>query len=226
MPRYCLFVLFVGLCLPLATGAAEPVRLATFDVDASPPVGSPMAYDPTKGVQTPLSCRGIVLTGASKPIVLCVVDWIGIGNEGQSVFRAALAEAAGTEPGRVAVHAVHFASHVLEPRELLLEGHVVGLEDVCDQVGRRRGVPALDGLGSARQLGLDLRHELVGVDALLEADLGHGALPCAAEVDAVTREDAGGKRVFGGDRSDGRSVRDVHGGSLGSVSEWWSVGWR
>ena len=61
MPRYCLFVVFVGLCLPRALGAAEPVRVGTFDVDASPPVGSPLAYDPTKGVETPLSCRGIVL---------------------------------------------------------------------------------------------------------------------------------------------------------------------
>ncbi|MCX7425602.1 MAG: hypothetical protein NTW96_08275 [Planctomycetia bacterium] len=107
MSRYCLFVVFVGLCLPRALGAAEPVRVGTFDVDASPPVGSPLAYDPTKGVQTPLSCRGIVLTGAGKPIVLSVVDWIGISNDGQTEFRAALAEAAGTEPGRVAVHTVH-----------------------------------------------------------------------------------------------------------------------
>ena len=84
------------------------LRLATFDVDATPPVGSAMAYDPCKRLgEMTLRCRGIVLLGAEQPIVLCAVDWIGIANEGQDVFRAALAEAAGTTPDRVAVHTVH-----------------------------------------------------------------------------------------------------------------------
>jgi len=87
--------------------AADPIRLGVFDVDATPPKGSPMAYDPVKGVQTPLRCRGVVLAGAGKPIVLCAVDWIGIGSGGQTVFREALAGAAGTDPERVAVHALH-----------------------------------------------------------------------------------------------------------------------
>jgi hypothetical protein len=45
--------------------------------------------------------------GADAPIVLCAVDWIGIANESHDAFRAALAEAAGTSPERVAVHALH-----------------------------------------------------------------------------------------------------------------------
>ncbi len=45
--------------------------------------------------------------GAGQPVVLCAVDWIGIANEGHDAFRAALAEAVGTVPGRVAVHTVH-----------------------------------------------------------------------------------------------------------------------
>ncbi len=84
------------------------IRLATFDVDATPPVGSQMAYDPVKRLgELTLRCRGIALLGAGQPIVLCAVDWIGISNEGQDAFRAALAEAAGTVPDRVAVHTVH-----------------------------------------------------------------------------------------------------------------------
>ncbi len=89
------------------TSAAEPLRVGVFAVDASPPVGSPLAYDPTKGVETPLACQGIVLVGAEKPIVLCALDWIGIANGGQDVFRQRLAKAAGTETSRVAVHALH-----------------------------------------------------------------------------------------------------------------------
>ncbi len=107
MHRHLTFVLLAGLLLPQMIFAAEPIRVGTFDVDASPPIGSPLAYDPTKGVQTPLSCRGIVLAGAGKPIVLCAVDWIGISNGGQTVFRERLAGAAGTEPQRVAVHTLH-----------------------------------------------------------------------------------------------------------------------
>lgn len=84
------------------------LRLATFDVDATPPVGSAMAYDPVVRLgEMTLRCRGIVLSGAGQPIVLCAVDWIGIANEGHDAFRAALAEAAGTTPDRVAVHTLH-----------------------------------------------------------------------------------------------------------------------
>ena len=99
----------LALCLLSSTLLAQtPVKLATFDVDATPPLGYAMAYDPVKRLdELTLRCRGIVLTGAEQPIVLCAVDWIGIANEGHDAFRAALAEAAGTVPARVAVHALH-----------------------------------------------------------------------------------------------------------------------
>jgi hypothetical protein len=83
------------------------MRVGVFAVDASPPIGSPLAYDPTKGVEHPLSCRGVVLFGEGSPVVLCAVDWIGIGNDGQTEFRRALAAAANTIPERVAVHTLH-----------------------------------------------------------------------------------------------------------------------
>lgn len=86
---------------------ADSIRVATFEVDATPPVGSPLAYDPMKEAVMPLSCRGIVLLGNEMPIVLCCVDWIGISNDGNKVFRQRLAEAAHTTPERVAVHTVH-----------------------------------------------------------------------------------------------------------------------
>src|SRR6266850_7890890 len=88
--------------------APASLRIATFDVDATPPIGSMMAYDPvTNHWDLPLRARGIVLLGAGEPIVLCAVDWIGIANEGHDAFREALAKAAGTSPQRVAVHSVH-----------------------------------------------------------------------------------------------------------------------
>lgn len=86
---------------------SEPVRIAVFETDATPPIGSPVAYAPVRKVEDPLSARGIVLLGAGKPIVLCAVDWIVISNEGHDAWRETLAEAAGTSVDRVAVHAVH-----------------------------------------------------------------------------------------------------------------------
>lgn len=89
-------------------GAASGLRLATFDVDATPPVGSRMAYDPvTNTWELTLRARGIVLLGAGEPVVLCAVDWIGIANEGHDVFRETLARAAGTMRERVSVHSLH-----------------------------------------------------------------------------------------------------------------------
>src|SRR5436190_14021842 len=109
MKRLALSLAF-ALFLLTAVGAAEPpekaappaIKVATFDVDATPPPGSAMAYDPVKRLdELTLRCRGLVIVGAGKPIVLCAVDWIGIANEGHDQFREMLAEAAGTTPERV-----------------------------------------------------------------------------------------------------------------------------
>lgn len=94
--------------LPAPAQEAEGLRLAVFDVDATPPVGSQMAYDVvTNNWDMGLRARGVALLGAGDPIVLCAVDWIGIANGANDAFRAALAEAAGTTPDRVAVHVLH-----------------------------------------------------------------------------------------------------------------------
>jgi len=91
-----------------AASKLSGLRLATFDIDATPPVGSHMAYDPvTNTWDQGLRARGAVLLGAGDPIVLCAVDWIGIANQGHDAFSSALARAAGTSAGRVAVHTLH-----------------------------------------------------------------------------------------------------------------------
>ena len=105
--RLALAVLFSS-ALGVFGAAAEPLRVATFDVDATPPVGYMMAYDPVVRLDAmTLRCRGVVLLGQAEPIVLCAVDWIGIANEAHDAFRERLAKAAGTTPDRVAVHTLH-----------------------------------------------------------------------------------------------------------------------
>lgn len=95
-------------CGSIVAAADAGLKIATFDVDATPPVGSMMAYDKVvRQDDLPLRCRGIVLIGAGEPIVLCAFDWIGLANEGHDAFREQLAKAAGTTRQRVAVHSLH-----------------------------------------------------------------------------------------------------------------------
>lgn len=92
----------------LSLPAAAQWRVGTFDLDATPPRGSRLTYDEMADAgELTLRCRGVVISGGGEPVVLCAVDWIGIGNDGHGEFRRRLAEAAGTDPRRVAVHALH-----------------------------------------------------------------------------------------------------------------------
>lgn len=82
------FFLLLGLLTTLTASAV--VKVATFDVDATPPLGASLAYDVAIRLdEMTLRCRGVVITGSGEPIVLCAVDWIGIANEGHDAFRIA-----------------------------------------------------------------------------------------------------------------------------------------
>lgn len=110
------FSFFIGLYFVILSGTVEllaqntepPILLSTFDIDATPPIGSQLAYGPMiNSWDLGLRARGIIIQGSGKPIVLCAIDWIGIANEGQDAFKEALARAANTVPERVAVHTLH-----------------------------------------------------------------------------------------------------------------------
>jgi hypothetical protein len=87
--------------------AAQDLKVGYFEVDASPDIGSPLAYDPCVEVSDQLSCRGVVIVGAGEPIVLVTVDWLGIANDGHEEFRQRLAAAIGSKGDRVSLHALH-----------------------------------------------------------------------------------------------------------------------
>jgi hypothetical protein len=110
MLRTCLCALVVFCCALRPAEAVEPLAICTFQSDATPPLGAPLCYagvPPAKEIVDPLTVRGVVIVGAEQPIVLCAVDWVGIGNGTYDEFRAALATAAGTSPERVALHCLH-----------------------------------------------------------------------------------------------------------------------
>lgn len=109
--RSIFFIAFLGLVqllFALTPEESSILKVAVFDVNATPPVGSQLTYGQMKNSDDlSLRAKGIILIGAGKPIVLCTVDWIGIANESQDVFKDSLAKAAGTTPDRVVVHTLH-----------------------------------------------------------------------------------------------------------------------
>lgn len=102
--------LSVVCCLLFSTAErsfAASLRAGVFDIDATPPIGSPLAYNIMDRREASLRLKGIVLLGDDKPVALVAVDWIGIGGEGYRHFREVLAEAIGTTPSRIALHCLH-----------------------------------------------------------------------------------------------------------------------
>lgn len=100
-----------ALAVPPALAARTALAAAVFEADVTPPLKTPLCISlvpPGERVDDPLLARGVVLyPDRQKPIVLCAVDWLGIGNGGYDRWREALAKAVGTTRERVTVHTVH-----------------------------------------------------------------------------------------------------------------------
>src|SRR5688572_17275033 len=89
-------------------GANDPPRLtvSTFAAEVTCPLGHPLmggGIAPAKEVVDPLLVHGFVLRGAGKPVAVVAVDWCELRNGAYEAWRAALAEAVGTDPVRVMV---------------------------------------------------------------------------------------------------------------------------
>jgi hypothetical protein len=100
-----LWLLCAALVQPAV--AAEGLRIATFQTDATPPIGYDMGYSVVKTIREPLLAKGVVILGAGKPIVMMAVDWVTIDGKARDEWHALLAQAAGTTPDRVTVHHLH-----------------------------------------------------------------------------------------------------------------------
>ncbi|HWB01557.1 MAG TPA: hypothetical protein VG796_00950 [Verrucomicrobiales bacterium] len=181
--RLGLMLLFVsGVFITTVNGQGAPLKLSTFDTDATPARGSQLAYDPMREAgELSLRCRGIVLSGMEKPVVLCAVDWIGIANGAHTAFCEGLAEAAGTTPERVAVHCLHqhdapladfTAGEILRSKGK--EGKIADVLFVRDVIGRA-AKSLRDGLAQAQVV----------------TQAGYGA--------AEVKEVASSRRVYGPD---------------------------
>jgi hypothetical protein len=111
MLGYRLVLLMFAICFQPALAFAQvPLKIALFEADVTPPIGTPLCDGlviPAKEIVDPLSARGVILFTEEKPIVLVAIDWVGIGNSGHAAFRDAIAKAAGTTRDRVCVHCLH-----------------------------------------------------------------------------------------------------------------------
>lgn len=155
--------LAAGAAFPLipTAFAGDDLRIAPFRYDVTPPVGHPLCggwITPVKSVDDGLEAIGFVILGAGDPIVICAVDWTGLLNNAHIQWRAALAEAAGTTPDRVAVQCVHQhdAPFVCLDAQKLIEEQKAGLTVVdtaffntCLQRGK---AAVKEALGKARPL--------------------------------------------------------------------------
>ncbi len=94
----------------LAHPSGAQLHIATFQVDATPPMGDPLCFglcEPASRVDDRLTARGVILLNAGSPIVLCAVDWVEIASLGYDQICEDLAKAAGTSVDRVTLHTLH-----------------------------------------------------------------------------------------------------------------------
>jgi hypothetical protein len=97
------WALWLGAC-----ASAAPLRVATFRCDVTPWPGEPLVWATSLvKVEDPLLAKGIVVEDGANRYVLCALDWCLLGNDTELSFRRTLAEAAGTDPNRVAVQCIH-----------------------------------------------------------------------------------------------------------------------
>ncbi len=106
--RLSTLLIFLSGILAFSCSTEPQLKIAYFQADVTPPVGSPVAYVSARSITDSLSARGVVLFPRNQsPVVLCSVDWLLVSNESADRFRQYLAEAANTSPDRVSVHTVH-----------------------------------------------------------------------------------------------------------------------
>lgn len=103
------------------------IRLSTFRIDITPPIGTPLcgaAIEPAATVDDPQYAIGFVLLGAGEPIVLASLDCVGVYGFTHDWFREAIAKAAGTTVQRVILSSVHqhdAPMHFLDGQDILDE---------------------------------------------------------------------------------------------------------
>ena len=100
--------------LTFAADAESTIQVATFRADLTPPLGEGacIGFMPTvASLEHPLEMRGIVLRrlgpAGTETFVIAALDYQGLCNSTDDLFRRRLAKAAGTSVERVAIQSLH-----------------------------------------------------------------------------------------------------------------------
>ncbi len=105
-PRRSLLAMTPWLSATLS--GASALRAATFRCDVTPAEGEPLIWTvPLRSVLDPLWAKGVVLEQGRRRVVLCAMDWCGLGGAAFRALQDSLAKAAGVPSDQVILHTVH-----------------------------------------------------------------------------------------------------------------------
>jgi len=83
------------------------LKIVTFQVDVTPPVGAQLAYVINEKIDTPIYVSGVVLDDGKTRAVWVSCDYIYICGESYNTWTKMIAKQAGTVPDNVFLHSVH-----------------------------------------------------------------------------------------------------------------------
>jgi len=90
-----------------AMKSSTDLKIVTFQVDMTPPIGDPLAYVPNEKIDTPIYVSGVVLDDGKTRAVWVSCDYIYICGESYIAWTEMIAERAGTIANHVFLHSVH-----------------------------------------------------------------------------------------------------------------------
>lgn len=98
-------------CAAAADGSSPgPLRIATFECDATPPPGHPACggwIAPLASAEAPLLLKGVILDDGAARAVVAALDWCRLHGGAYDLFRRRIAQAAEVPETRVAVQCTH-----------------------------------------------------------------------------------------------------------------------
>ena len=94
------------------------LKIVSFEVDVTPPIGAQLAYDINKGIESHIYVRGLVLDDTVHRSVIVSCDFIGISGLSWLDWRKNIADAAGTSENYVFLHSIHQHDSMRINREL------------------------------------------------------------------------------------------------------------
>lgn len=103
-------LLLIGLLGGSQIAAAADLRVATFSVDITPPLGRPVGLGFIPILTTaehPLLARGVLLDDGDTRCVICTLDLMEVHNETYDFLRKTIGAAAKVPPSQVALQALH-----------------------------------------------------------------------------------------------------------------------